>query len=347
MKTGKISIMIIWMAAMVLLSSCLTKKAVIESELTVTPLGDNNSVSEGAVVYALPMTLFTVLVGFERTIEKPGPYARFADEMLGLKDIITAEKESWLIRSITVETGEEADPSEFYIIESDKLVQTNALALKKAGLILDLNPMVNPAEQRDIQTQGRVNRKLSFNDMGSDEYYISRHDTAFRVVKLDTTFIRIPYLIERKRQLTIEQMAERAAKTLLELREGRHLILTGEANVYPQGSAPIEEINRMEKEYTALFTGKTATERRILKYTYIPDRSTAGKPQTLFTFSTNEGPSVTGSKSGIPVTVEVVPAAKTRDITIISRAVTENKMNITQDKLFYRPPEAALLRIKH
>jgi len=49
----------------------------------------------------LPRTIFTVVVDMERTIDKPGPYAQYAGDLLGLTDIIRTESESWSIKSIT------------------------------------------------------------------------------------------------------------------------------------------------------------------------------------------------------------------------------------------------------
>ena len=36
----------------------------------------------------------------------------------------------------------------------------------------------------------------------------------------------------------------------MELRDGKHMILTGETNLFPQDEAAINEMNRLEKEYT-------------------------------------------------------------------------------------------------
>ena len=349
MKMIKISAFSLCLLPAVFLSSCFVKKAVVPvTETIITPLGDKHTVTDGTLVYALPMSLFTITAEFERTIEKPGPYAKFAGDMLGLKDIIYSERESWKIKTITVELNEEIDPSEYYVIESNTLVQTNALALKKAGLILDLNPEKYGDGKRIIDGSRGLERQLAFTDMGANEYYITRSDTAYRLVKLDTTFIRIPYLVERKKTLTLEQLAERAAKTLLELREGRHLILTGEANVYPQSNAGLDEINKIEKEYIALFAGKTATETRIARYIFIPQRENTGKPNVLFRFSESMGPSDSGSNAGIPVTIETEPAGKTKDITYITKPqMKEGETTKTYDKLFYRPPEVVTLRIKY
>ncbi|NMC41246.1 MAG: DUF4831 family protein, partial [Bacteroidales bacterium] len=231
------------------LVSCVAKKVISGPETVITPLGDKLTVADGSLFYALPQSVIKVTVEFERSVEVPGPYAKYAGEMLGIKDVITVEKESWRILTVKIETSEEIDPSEYYVIESNSLFQTNALTLKRAGLILDLNPIVYERDNNAFPVSGGGKPEISYTDLGSDSYFTSRSDTAYRLVKLDTAFIRIPYLVEKKRLLTQDQLAERAAKTLLELREGKQMILTGEANVYPQSSAAIDEINRMEKEY--------------------------------------------------------------------------------------------------
>ena len=131
---------LIYLVITILVISCSTSKKMAEPQQVILPLSDPNALREGSIVYGLPRTVFTFTVEFERTIEKPGPYARYAGELLGLDKVITEENESWTIDGITVTSHDELDPSEFYIIESNSLFQTNVLALKKEGLILDLNP---------------------------------------------------------------------------------------------------------------------------------------------------------------------------------------------------------------
>jgi len=349
MRKFKILTAVVIFFIQVFMTSCFVNKAISDKPKTlIMPLGEKISVYDGSLVYALPMTVFNVIVEFEHTIEKPGPYAKFASDLLGLKDVITAERETWQIKSITVETHEEIDPSEYYVIESNTLLQLNALSLKKTGLILDLNPSKYEAEKRLLDSSEGVNRILTYTDLGANEYYVSRSDTAYRLVRLDTAFIRIPYLVERKKPLSIEQLAERAAKTLLELREGKHLILTGEANVYPQSNAAIDEINKMEKELMALFAGKAATVRKTMKYVFIPQKEDAGKPRELFRFSMTSGPAVPGSGTGTAITIEAEPAGKSKDITYITRpGLKETKETETYDKLYYRIPEVVTLKLKY
>jgi len=326
------------------LSSCYSSKKMVEPSTVIVPFSDTVSMREGSIVYSLPKSVFTVFVTMERTIEKPGPYARFAGDLLGLDNVIMNENESWSISSVTVKSHEELDPSECYVIKSNTNFQSNVLTLRKEGLILDLNPAVfYNSEDKKVGTGSGVNN-LQLNDLGSDEYYQVQRDTAYKRVAVDSSFIRIPYAVEKKKKLTIDQLAEKAAKRVLDLRDGRFLILTGEATVFPQNEAPINEINRLEKAYTELFTGKTFTETRTFSYQIDPLKSMVGKPITLFLFSELTGPVGTKMTGGKPVIVELTPEMKTKNITILNKKQVEPPTP-KFDKLFYRVPDVVNMKI--
>ena len=188
--------------------------------------------------------------------------------------------------------------------------------------------------------------QFSNKDLGSDEYYMIQSDTAYKRLSIDSSFVRVPYVVEKKRRLTADQLAERAAKRLMEMREGKHMILTGEANVFPQSDAAILEINRLEKEYMELFAGKTIKQKISFTYHVIPNKDTDTKPVVLFQFSDATGPSGSSGKGGTPVTLELVPEQRTKDLAIL-RKHTEEPKNKTQiyDKLYYRVPDVVSLKV--
>jgi hypothetical protein len=327
-----------------LLTSCSSTKKMVEPQRTVMPLSDSPVLKEGSIVYGLPRTVFTFTVEFERTIEKPGPYARYAGDLLGLDNVITSENEIWTIDGISVRSHEELDPSEFYIIESNSLFQTNVLSLKKEGLILDLNPDILTSSDNVHLTDEQQVNVISDLDLGSDEYYQIQRDTAYKRLSIDSSFVRVPYVVEKRKRLGTDQLAERAAKKLMEMREGKHMILTGEANVYPQNDAAINEINRLEKEYMELFTGKTIKQKIAYTYTYIPVRDADTKPKVLFQFSDLTGPSNIAGRGGNQVTLELMPEQKTKDLTILRKQGPES-IGQTYDKLYYRVPDMVNLKV--
>ncbi len=322
--------------------ACSSGRNLGKSKVIVSPLTENFAVKDGTLIYALPLTVVDLKVEIERVVEKPGPYSRFAGEMLGLTDVIRSENEYWSVTGVTVRTHDELDPSGFYVIEASSLFQTNALSLKKAGLILDLNPEIYYSSEVRYQDKGADLNNLRVLDLGADEYFRSRSDTAYRIISVDTAFIRIPYLIEKKQKLTLEQLADRAARRLMELRDGKHLILTGEANVFPQSDAAINEINRLEKDYTELFAGKTWKEYRTFSFQIIPRKEMIGKQTVLFRFSEMRGPEAASEKAGNPVTIDFLPEEKTGQLNVLKRSGPSSSKF---DKLFYRIPDVVTIRI--
>ncbi len=329
---------------LLLANSCMTNKQLADSNSVILPLSDSTALRNGSIVYGLPRTVFTVVVEMERTIEKPGPYAQYAEDLLGLTDVIKNESESWSIESLSIKTHDELDPSEYYVISSTSLFQTNVLSLRKEGLILDLNPSVFYSnDNKGIIDESGYSQPNSF-DLGSDEYFQMQRDTAYKRLNVDSTFVRIPYIVEKKKKLPVDQLAEKAAKRLLELRDGKHLILTGEANVFPQSDAAINEINRLEKSYTELFTGKTLRHTFTFRYQIIPQKTMVGKPSALFQFSDLTGPIAGSMKQGKPVTIEFTPEKKTKALTIINRAQSGSESK-KFDRLFYRVPDVVDIKI--
>jgi len=317
-------------------TSCYPSNQLSDSKAVILPLSNPNALRDGTIVYGLPRTVFTVTAEFHRTIEKPGPYALYAEDLLGLTNVIKNESESWSIEHVTVKSHDEVDPSEFYVISSTTLFQTNVLALKKEGLILDLNPALLQAEQKTGNSAGSGEFQSNSFDLGSDEYFQLQRDTAYKRMNVDSSFVRIPYIVEKKKKLSLDQLAEKAAKRLMELRDGKHLILTGEATVFPQNEAAINEINRLEKAYTELFTGKTLKDIFTFSYEIIPQKTMIGKSAVLFQFSDQTGP-VAGT-GGKAVTIEFKPELKTKALTVINKDQSKSE-DKKFDKLYYRVPD--------
>ncbi|HPT11986.1 MAG TPA: DUF4831 family protein [Bacteroidales bacterium] len=332
-------------AVMVGFNGCSTVEKAANKGITVTPLGEEVKVTDGTLVYALPLTVFEIDVAVERTVTIPGPYATFASELLGLNKVISSENETWKIVNIDLKSGDELDPSQFYVVQGTTLMQSNAFALKHSGLILDVNPDVYSDKCiSDNQDQSGY-PDLVFHDLGVDEYVSYKSDTAYRLVKADTAFIKIPYLVQKKSIPSLEEEASAAAKKLLELREGKHLILTGEANVFPQNEAAINEMNRLEKEYTELFTGKKWSEIKHFRFWFTPQPSMAGGKTTIFNFSAEEGVKNTGNSKGQPVYIEMMASGKTKDLNLVVRPVTSKNEVGLSDRLYYRVPDIADIRI--
>ncbi len=329
---------------MILVSgSCAANRNMGGAPGSVSHLSGSVTVPDGALVYALPLTVVDVAIETERVIEKPGPYSAYAADLLGLTGVVRSENEYWSVTGVTISTHEEVDPDGYFAISAPGIMQTNVLEMKKAGLIVDLNPALYNAENNrnnGVDSDVEIHR---FYDMGSDEYFRNRRDTLYRVVAVDTAFVRIPYLVVKKQKLTLDQLAEKAAVRLMELRDGKHLILTGETNLFPQDGSAITEINRLEREYTELFAGKVFNEKRTFRYQIIPRKDQTGRKIDLCVFSEATGPGDPGSKAGDLITIEFNPEQKTRSVALASSKGGSSQQKYS--RITYRIPDVAVVKI--
>nr|MCU0410534.1 DUF4831 family protein [Bacteroidales bacterium] len=148
-------------AALLLTSGCVPAKTGSKSDIVILPLGGEVKVTDGSIVYALPLTVLEFDIITERTIEIPGPYSEFAKEMIGLEDVIADENEIWSLRDVTLRTVEELDPSQYYVIQGTTLMQTNLLSLKNLQENLSAYkksifkvPLVLQYNKRDLEEEG-------------------------------------------------------------------------------------------------------------------------------------------------------------------------------------------------
>jgi len=141
-----------------------------KASVSVVPLGDTVRITDKALIYALPMTVFEIEVTLRRTIEKPGPYASFSTDLIGISDIIKAEREEWSLQSIRMKTREEIDPAEYYVIKSNTPIKFNSLILSQNGLILEINSGSLTNRGNSINKNDELYPDLSFNDLGAGQY---------------------------------------------------------------------------------------------------------------------------------------------------------------------------------
>lgn len=336
----KLSYILTGLMVMLLHACAGVKDAHLQVKTQVLPLGNTVKLYDRSLVYALPQTVLDFTVIAEKTVQKAGPYHSYANELLGLRDVISNDQVIWTLKEVKINAVQELDPAEFYIIKSDGLIETNAINMIDAGLILDVNPSLYTHREFDSRNYSDDEARIVYRDMGSDRYYNIEQDTAYKVIDVDTAFVRIPYVLERRRQLSLSEQAEHTARILLELREGRHLILTGEANVFPQSKAAIDEINRLEDQYISLFVGKSYASNEEFDFSFVPDYSMKNKPVVIFRFSREKGVLEKNDLSGRPVVIELMSNNAFENINLIS----DSTLNV-YDKIIYRIPEVVDIRV--
>jgi len=212
------------------------------------------------VVYSLPRTGFNILVDVKRDVFIPGPYASYAKKYLGYTNVQFNSKTYWSIKGIDVDVFAESDPEAMF-----KALDTLAsrVSLSPDGRLLAINL---PTSSEGIEILGNtcavhgVSDEEVFPDMASSDYYD---------LILDSTTGA-----ETMVQKNIEEMAQEAADYLMRLRKKRAYTILSPSDLVPEDGkayeAFLQEAKRLEKEYVALFLGKTISSEQRFTFIYVP-----------------------------------------------------------------------------
>ncbi len=206
---------------------------------------------EYGLVYSLPLTEIDVTVEVEKTVKTPGEFYQYAKKYLMMQPI-TAPSVSWKLKSVTISERGVADTSERYRVQF------------KAGSV----PYIVINEQ---------NFPLSIN---TEEIYEAKR------VKLPEALLAEVSILETNaaaqavtedmlRSTSLPKRAELAASRIIELRQHRNDVISGQAESMPgDGRAmklALDAMNDQESALTAMFVGTTQTSTEVATYTYRPD----------------------------------------------------------------------------
>ena len=99
------------------------------------------------IVYSLPKTAIDVRATVTRSVEKPGPFAQFAQKYLGQSPTVTQERTVWQIENVDILPKGIADPEKKYAIQLKKENRT-AFYLNEEGMLVSINRAPAPASTR-------------------------------------------------------------------------------------------------------------------------------------------------------------------------------------------------------
>ena len=267
------------------------------------------------VAYALPRSVIRVQVVAERESVRVGPYARFAQKLLGVMAPL-ADKDIYTIQSATLCAAQEADPAEVYALD---------------------NPDKSPLRIYDVTPEGFVAASAAgqkplppaWDCAGPLRGPVPDRCEAVSYLDSDTSFVKVSVdrlsLVEK----SPESMAQDAANAIFSLRRHRIDLVTGEAgeNVFGAGlKAALEEIDRLEQEYLSLFLGKQFRQRIVREFSVVPSKD---EPATVVCrFSDTAGLLSADDLSGRPVLLELAPENKAQSLAPERRASKDSRGTI-------------------
>ncbi len=295
-----------------LMMSCASSK----NETTISPY-KTQSVGQSALVYALPQTRLYFEVEMVKTIIKKGPYAEYANRMLGLQNVPMKDTESWQIKSIRITDKQEVDSKQLYTVSFTDYPQNmdKLFRFTKEGLLMDLtasNVLVNN------QNSGKSSEEFQFVNTAVRNTTIEKVDTVYKTVLTDTAFVRIPVLQRKVLGKTAEEQAREAAQQIFNIRQSRLDVLTGNVDHPADGAAfklILQALDIQEEQLLSLFNGAKIENRQIVTYPALPEKPAAST--TLFYFSDRMGvvnKNTAGAKEvWYEIGKSVIPASITPD----------------------------------
>lgn len=230
------------------------------------------------ITYSLPKTQLIVDTEVTKVTCKAGPYYKYAEKYLGVKDAVTEDKVYYELGKISLINKGVPDADNTYIVEFKSGTVAPYAYLTEDGLLCSINAEYTPKESalEIIKKTGQSQAKVTDASVFSEELLMAG---------------------------STAKQAEVAAKQIYRIRESRMNILTGDAdNLPPDGEAMklvIQQLEEQEKALTNLFTGILTKETSHYEVSITPYDNL--EKEVLFRFSKLMGIVDADDLGGIPV----------------------------------------------
>jgi hypothetical protein len=282
-------------------------------------------ITEG-ITYALPRTGLSIQVEAVKETFEPGPYASFANQLLGIPDAKNRPSVKWTITHMQFDTFTEPDPEQVFKAMGAGAVLVDLTA---SGCLAGVNSggLASPVSAAGYFSQAVESSKNDgFSFSNSQHSAISgRGDTIRRTGRFSTD----------------EKPAE-AAKRIFDCRNYRYMIVAGLLDEFhPDGEAyrvSLKELERIEQEYLSLFVGRTTYQTYQTGFNFVPT-SASEKGEVVFRFSEENGVLPASNLAGKPVMIRVEP-----EKTLVSKYAGMSSSANPQagsSGIFYRMPAIA------
>ena len=249
------------------------------------------------VIYALPSTTLTVKVEVEQEDFFAGPYATYARKFLNM-DVKDRNAVRSSVTALELIPRVEADLKALYSCESDNAA---LLALTAQGLVA----LQNKADAGALAWRFLPPVGASFPG-GVASPVKEETRITYKSIRTEDSVVQVPVEHKVKSAKTLEDKAAEAAEMILSVRKDRLNIVSGNTDASYSGEAmgaALRELDRIEKEYMALFEGYTVKRSYTATFDVVP---VSGEMRYLAFRLTDNGPVPDGTK-GVPYYLELEP----------------------------------------
>jgi len=284
------------------------------------------------ITYALPRTCFRVHVKAVKETFTPGPYAAYAEQLLGITDAKNRASVNWEIEDVAIETFSEPDPDQVHKALGDAAFLVD---LTPEGCLAGINAGAIPGSVVPVKTNSLVS---------SPEY-----EDGFRFANFNDTPLYTPGDSTnnfRPVRVSPDVKAAEAANHILESRLTQYNLAAGLMDEFhPDGIAykvSLKELKTIEKNYLSLFVGRTTYKHETFSFDLVPT-SAAEKGEVIFRFSDEKGVVPASDLSAKPVMLKVEPESDL--IKKYTGLAKSDNPQAGESGIYYRMPSVADISI--
>jgi len=248
------------------------------------PMDSSYMPSGSFFMYFLPQTAFKVTITVEKNEQLKGYYSDFADKMLGISNVFSENKTTYLISK--------ADIQSFIIPDSNLqfLVEMSKKQIKSDFYLQILNNSIRPVESKPYVYQQPTQMSEFFKNY-SDQKLLEKEESYVETRIIDGVLTQVPVSKTKTITKSLEQQAQEAADFITKIRKDRYNVITANHEVTFSKEAlqfMIDELNQLEKNYLELFIGTTVKQTFTFEFIVIPQND-KDLDIPVFTFNEKQG----------------------------------------------------------
>lgn len=238
----------------------------------------------GYVTYALPTTTLKVTVSVCKVQDVRGYYADYAENLLGLTNIIQQNRTYYTLNSVEVEPLTTADMSKCYRVYTSNAVIAEAMNEATAS------PKITyPNESLTIYQTHTASLPEFFRNYADISY--TQQSEAFVDTKIiDGVVTQVPASHTKTVSKSFESKAREAADAIAKSRKDQYNLVAGEQETPYTGEAlaiMLSELKKWENNYMSLFTGVSIAD--TFQYVFYLTPKENLEQMIAFYFDTNKG----------------------------------------------------------
>jgi hypothetical protein len=214
--------------------------------------------------------------------------ADYAGGVTGISSTVKENKVEYKILSISIEEYARADKNQLYKLK--KTCKRHYFKHLNSGL-LNMERNSSPSEGLgEAFTPNYEKEEINRFPIYSADVVMEKYDTAYTYEEIDSVLVQVPHVTRSLVIKPTKRQAEEAMEKLEKIREARWLLISGDIDVnFSQLQVMLAELQKMENDYLALFSGMLENEE--LEYTFMiyPTQKVDIFSLPLFRFSTKDG----------------------------------------------------------